>query len=195
MADSYMSYLPPLYHDIAEFEEIAKTVDAEIALLEAEVHQIFNNRFVMTANEYGVKRREKAFKIQADPSTENLDFRKKRIINRQSTKAPFTSRFLQNRLDYLVGAGRVVMSVDWLNSILAITAGIKDAPLFKEVEHTIRTIKPASMVYQQETALSDSITLEERISLRRLYRMTRLSTTWKLGRTPFAEASEEVRIK
>lgn len=195
MAEEYKGHLPLIFQDISEFLEIAKTVDIEIALLEAHIEQIFHNRFVQTSNEYAIKRLEKLFNIQADPTIESLDFRKKRIINRQSTKVPFTLRFLQDRLNFLVGEGRAAVSADWHTSILTVKADIGDAKVFKEVEHTIKTIKPASMVYQQQTALSNTITFEEHISMRQITRMTRLSTTWKLGNTPFAVSGKEVMIK
>lgn len=195
MAEAYKGHLPPIFQDIPEFEEIAKTVDTEIALLEVEIEQIFHNRFVQTSNEQAIKRREKLFNIQADPTTESLDFRKRRIINRQSTKVPFTLRFLQDRLNYLVGEGRAAVSADWLKSILTVAADIGDAKVFKEVEHTIKTVKPASMVYQQQTALSNTLMFEEHIAMRQVTRMTRLSTTWKLGSIPFAVGGKEVIIK
>lgn len=195
MAEAFKGHLPPIFRNIPEFEEIAKTVDEEIVMLEAEIDQIFHNRYVQTSNEYAVKRREKLFNIQADPATESLDFRKRRVINRQSTKVPFTLRFLQDRLNYLVGEGRAAVSADWLTSILTVAADIEDAKVFKEVEHTIKTVKPASMVYQQQTAINHMLTFEEHISMRQITRMTRLSTTWKLGKTPFAVGGKEVIIK
>ncbi|WP_057760630.1 putative phage tail protein [Cytobacillus praedii] len=195
MAEVYLPHLQPIFHDIPEFMEIAITVDKEVQMLEAEIEQVFRNRFVQTANEYAIKRREKLLEIQADPETESLDFRKRRIINRQSTKVPFTLRFLQDRLNFLVGEGRAAVSADWLSSILSIAADIGDAKVFKEVEHTIKTVKPACMVYQQQTALSNTILFKEHISMRQVTRMTRLSTTWKLGSTPFAAGGKEVIIK
>lgn len=195
MTNKLLTYLPELYHDIIDFVELTDTEEAEFISTEQAIQQLFDNQFVMSSNERAVRRRERMLGIQADPTKETLDFRKKRIVNRYSTKPPFTLRYLQERLDFLVGAGRAIISVDPQAFILKVTAGIEDAALFKEVEHTIKSIKPANMVYQQETALEDRIVLQEHISLRRLTRMTRLSTTWRLGVTPFAEASEEVIVK
>lgn len=190
-----MPYLPSFYEEILDFVELTDTETAEIISIEQAVQQLFDNQFVMTSSEQGIKRREKILGIQADSATETLDFRRKRIINRYSTKPPFTMRYLQERLDFLVGAGRAIISVDVQNFVLTVTVGIDEAAVFKEVEHTVKTTKPANMVYRQNTALGDSLSFEEHISTRALTRMTRLGTAWKLGSTPFAIVEPEVIVK
>lgn len=145
------------------------------------------------ASEQAVKRREKMLGIQADPTTETLDFRRKRLINRYSTKPPFTVRYLQQRLDFLVGAGLTIASVDSLNFILTVTTNIDNAALFKEVERTVRVTKPANMFYQQQTSLQDTVELRERIKARSVSWNYRLN--WRLDETPFAVLGMEVTYK
>ncbi|MBW7454664.1 putative phage tail protein [Paenibacillus sepulcri] len=195
MSNSLMDYLPEFYHDIVDFAEWTGTEEVEMVSAAQAVQQLFDDQFVMTSQEQAIKRREKILGIQADPLTESLDFRKKRIINRYSTKPPFTIRYLQERLDFLVGTGHTIASVDPLHFILTVTAKIEEASLFKEVEYTVKAIKPANIIYRQETALEDTIKLEEHISLQKLNRETRLSTLWHLGRTPFAVLEQEVILK
>jgi len=195
MSNSLLGYLPGFYHDIIDFVEWINTEEAELLTARDAVQQLFDDQFVMTSQEQAIKRREKILGIQADPQTESLDFRRKRIINRYSTKPPFTIRYLQERLDFLVGQGHAIASVDPLNFILTITAKINEASIFKEVEHTIKAIKPANIIYRQETALEDTIKLEEHISMQKLTRDTRLSTLWRLGVTPFAVLEQEVILK
>lgn len=190
-----MAQLPEFYHDILDFIELTETQESEVISVEQAINQLFDNQFVMSSNERAVRRRERMLGIQADPTRETLDFRKKRLVNRYSTKPPFTMRYLQERLDFLVGQGRAITSVDPQSFVLRVTAGIEDAALFKEVEHTVKSIKPANVLYQQETALGDTLVFSERISMRTLTRETRLSTLWRLGRTPFAVGSEEVIVK
>lgn len=190
-----MQHLPEYYYDILEFVELTETETAEFMSVQQATDRLFNDQFVMTSSEAALKRREQMLGIQADPSQESIDFRRKRIINRYSTKPPFTIRYLQERLDYLVGAGRAVVSVDPINFVLTVTADIDNAAVFKEVDRTIKTTKPANLVYQQGTAITGEIGVKENIFRTPLTRMTRLSTTWKLGRTPFAERGPEVRVK
>lgn len=190
-----LSYLPEELRDVREFGEIANASEPECDLLANAVQQLLDDQFVETSSESGIARREKMLGIQADKKVESLEFRRQRIINRLSTKPPFTERFLQQRLDQLVGPGIAKVTVDVQNYHLYVTARIDDAPVFKEVVHTVQQVKPANVVYQQQTALHDAIQLVERISKAVLSRMTKLSTTWKLGVTPFAVRGEEEQIK
>lgn len=187
--------LPPYFQLIRDYVELGDTETVELDLMDQAIQQLFNDQFVMTSSERAVRRREQLLGIQADPTTETLEFRKKRIINRYSTKPPFTLRFLQKRLDDLVGPGRAIVSVDVQNFVLKVTAAIDEAAVFKEVERTVATTIPANLIYQQNTALEDLILLEEHITMRDLTRNIRLSTTWHLGVTPFAVAGPEVVIK
>lgn len=187
-------YWPEYLLKILDFTELAKGEDEELDALREEINRLFDDYFVMTSSVEAIKRREEMLGIQADPTTETLDFRKKRIINRYSTKPPFTLEYLQQRLDFLVGKGKGSASVDPQNFILKIAAAIENAGIFKEVERTVYTIKPANMIYQQETAIGDGVGLQERITMQRMNRLTRLGN-WALGAVPFAVLEEEVRVK
>jgi len=189
------SYLPKIIKEIKEFQEISKAENPEISLMWNNIQNIFDDQFVTTSSLEFIKRREKVLGIQAESTTESLDFRKKRIINRYSMSLPFTVRYLQERLDFLVGKGKTVASIDVQEFILIVEAAIEDAGLFKEVERTIYTTKPANMLYKQRTTLGSNIAIEEHIILNQLERKTRLGTTWRLGTIPFARLKGEVIIK
>lgn len=195
MSDRIINYWPDIYHEIVDFVELAKAETAEVEDLEKAIQQLFDDQFVMTSSIQGIERREKMLGIQADPSTESLDFRRKRILNRYQTKPPFTIRWLQQQLDQLVGKGLVIVDVDVHNFILYVKAAIDDAAVFKEVNHTVLTVKPANLIYNQKTEIKEGIALQENIYKTTLQRMTGLSTTWRLGITPFAVRGEEVKIK
>jgi hypothetical protein len=77
---------------------------------------------------------------------------------------------------------------------LYVTANIENANVFKEVQFTVETIKPANLIYQQNTALGDIVALEERVSMRTLTWETRLGS-WQLGAVPFANVGPEVILK
>jgi len=193
MSERIMSYLPDYYRQIKDFTELANTESVELDDLEAAVQRLFDDQFVMTASAEAVRRRERMLGIQADPQTESLNFRRKRLINRYSTKPPFTLRYLQEQLDALVGPGMTIVSVDVQNFILYVTTNIENANVFREVIHTVETIKPANMVYQQNTSLRADIGLQESISLRPIMWNYQLGT-WQLGIQPFATLGTEVPV-
>lgn len=190
-----LKHLPEFYEDIEDFKELTDTEQVELELLDKQLLRLLDNQFIKAADAETIKRHEEILGIRADPALETLEFRRMRVINRYSTKPPFTVRYLQNRLDYLIGEGRTAVNVDPSEFLLRVTTNIKDAPVFREVDYTIQTIKPANMVYQQDTSIQSDIELKESITMRELDRHARLSTSWHVGKTAFAVAGEEVILK
>jgi uncharacterized protein YmfQ (DUF2313 family) len=194
MSERILPYLPDFYRGIKDFTELDATESAELGDLEAAVQQLFDDQFVLTSSADAVKRREQMLGIQADPTTESLEFRKRRILNRYQTKPPFTVRYLQQQLDRLIGPGRTIVEEDAQNFLLVVTAAINDAEVFREVEHTIKTIKPANIVYQQNTALNDDLELVESIVVHEIT-WNYVLGSWQLGAAPFATLGPEVPVK
>lgn len=190
-----LQYLPEFYHDVKEFTQLTEIEDVELQSVAQSISRLLDEQFVLTSSERTIKRREQQLGIQADPKTESLDFRKKRIINRYSIKPPFTVRYLQEQLDQLVGRGMTIVSVDVQNFILYVTAAIDNANVFKEVQHTVQTVKPANLLYQQNTSTVDGIGLEEHIYMQTVDWHYRLDGSWTLGNQPFTTLGPEVVIK
>ena len=186
---------PPKLLEIRDFREIANTEAEELEQAQKAVDKLLADQFRETACKETILRRERELGIQYDPETETLEFRRKRLINRYSTKPPFTLRFLQQQLDDLVGRGRTNVMVDVQNFILMVEAAITDANVFKEVEYTVNVIKPANLVYQQRTALIETIGLDEKISRQDVTWNYKLDGSWKLGEKPFATLGPEVPVK
>lgn len=194
MADRILIHLPEYYGSIEDFKELAETETIELNLMGDAINQLFDDQFVETSGLQAIKRREQMLDIKADLTTETLDFRRRRILNRYQTKPPFTIRYLQQQLDMLVGPGMTIVSVDYENRVLTVTANIDNASVFREVLHTIETIKPANMVYQQNTALEGKIELESHISMQEMDWNYKLDGTWMLGEKPFVSYGPEVPI-
>ncbi|MFB0840949.1 putative phage tail protein [Paenibacillus oleatilyticus] len=190
-----MGYLPRIFHEIKEMKELTQTEEKEVETVAQAVQQFLDNQFVKTAQEWAIRRREEMIGIRADPTTETLEFRRDRLINRYSTLPPFTIRYLQSRLDSLIGPGVAKVEVDEQNFVLKITMSVPDAAYFKEIEHTVQIVKPVNLVYNQGTSMADRVGIEEHIWRTPLTRKTRLSTTWKLGSTPFANRGKEEQLK
>ncbi|GAB2558132.1 putative phage tail protein [Gracilibacillus alcaliphilus] len=186
--------LPDLLHNLREIKDLTETEVEEFDRLAQSIDQTLDDQFIETATLKAIERREHMLNIIADPSTETLENRRIRILNRYQTKPPFTVRYLQQQLDMLLGVARSNVTVNPEAYILTVTTSIDDAFLFREMEYTINTVKPANMLYQQETSIMERIVIRESAKKQVLTRNTKLGTTWKLGRTPWADRGEEVVI-
>lgn len=192
--DRVLKYLPELFRQVKDYQAIAHTESIELDQLQAALQQAFDNQFVLTSDEKATARREKMLGIQADPQVESLDFRKRRILNRYRTKPPFTVRYLQRLLDRLVGEGMTIVSVDVEQFVLYVTTNVEHAEVFREVIHTIETVKPANLAYQQNTSLMDVVGLEEHIRTQEVTWNYVLDGSWKLGEKSFSTLGDEVAV-
>lgn len=195
MAERIYRYLPEYYRLIDDFRQLDHTETIELDLLHGAADQLFSDQFVMSSSLQAVRRREQMLGIQADPATETLDFRRKRIMNRYQTKPPFTIQYLQRQLDLLVGAGMTIVSIDPHEFVLTITANIDNASVFREVLYTVETIKPANLIYQQNTSLGNLMEIEEHISTQVMTWNYKLNGGWQLGNKPFVNYGTEVIVK
>jgi len=189
-----IEYLPSLYHDIKEVVVLTDAEDQEFEKLQQAIERLLDDQFVDTASEWAIKRRELQLEIRTDPTVESLEFRRKRLVNRYSTNPPFTTRYLQQQLDTLVGPGMTIVSVDVQNFVLTVTTNIENASVFREVVYTVESVKPANLVYQQNTSIINKIGLEERISRKDVTWNYALGG-WRLGEKPFITLGPEVAIK
>ncbi|HIW33436.1 MAG TPA: YmfQ family protein [Candidatus Paenibacillus intestinavium] len=195
MTDRILKHLPEFYRQIDDFRELDHTETVELDLLQGAVDQLFDDQFVMTAGLQAIKRRELMLGIQSDPAIETLSFRRRRLLNRYQTRPPFTIRYLQQQLDLVVGQGLTIVEVDPQAFILTVTTDIENASVFREALRTIDTVKPANLVYQQQTPLQLELELEESISRKQMNWNYKLNGSWQLGSKPFMTLGTEVVVK
>jgi hypothetical protein len=193
MADRIMQHLPDYYRLIEDFRELDNTETIELDLLQSAIDQLFNDQFVMTSGMQAVRRREMMLGIQTSPA-ESLAFRRRRILNRYQTKPPFTIRFLQQRLDLIAGPGLTLVAVDPQSFLLTVTTNIDNASVFNEVLHTINTVKPVNLAYQQQTPLQGGVEIEEGLSMQPMTWNYKTNGSWQLGSKPFVTLGPGVSI-
>lgn len=145
-----MGHLPEFYQGVIEFEQIAQTNNEEFNLLKQMQADDLADAFVMTASEKSIVIWEREIGIVPDPSMETLEFRRKRIINRYTTKPPFTIKWLERQLAQLLGTSLIGVSRDDDVEILYVYANVSGYALLKEFEKTIEAVLPLSMQYRKQ---------------------------------------------
>lgn len=141
-----LEMLPAFYRDIKEFRDLTEAQAKQLDIVDETLIKIENDMFILTASEEAIERIEKMFNILADPSVEDLDFRRRRIVSRQSTSAPFTERFLAIQLELLTGGrDRFSIRVNPETFELDITTQIGLKGGIDELWHLLETIVPLNM--------------------------------------------------
>lgn len=180
-------YLPEWFRDIAEFQQICQTETEQMQAAFSAMEAVQNNFFPQTMDENTTAQWETIFGITANPSTESLDFRRARILNRLSIRPPFTLGFLYQKLDELIGPNQWEVIVDYPNYTLYVKSSAQNQEYAIEVSYTINKIKPAHIVFINQPFISSGITLSETVNLTQTIYHYKLGA-WGLGVNPFASA-------
>lgn len=182
------SFVPRVYNDVVEMDAIIDTEQERMTESQAEMNQAFANTFVLTANYEGIEMFEFMLGIVANPSTESLQFRRERILNRITLAPPFTFRFLKKRLDDIIGKDAWKASIDFNNFVLYVESSAMNQNWYQELEFTINQIKPCNIIFTNVPLTALLIAINEEISYRTV-KWNYLLGQWRLGAFPFATIS------
>ena len=180
-----LSLLPPWYRQILDYQEICQTEQEQFGALADEITAVAQNFYFQTMDVGAVQQWEQIFNIIPNPTTETLAFRQARLLNRISSRPPYTLQFLRQRLDRLIGPGAWTINMDYPNYTLYIESSAANQEYATEVAVTINRIKPAHIVYTNTPLIASGLLLSETINLSQLVYNYRLGG-WTLGVLPFA---------
>ena len=193
-APSLLAALPDWYAQVQDYQDLCAAEQPTFDAVQAAAMQVLNNFFFQTMDANACSQWEQALNILANPGTETLDFRRNRLLNRVSTKPPFTLQFLYNKLDELIGPGLWSVSVDYANYTLYIESSAQTQNYSQEVEFTINRIKPAHIVYVHQAVAASPILIGEQIEYTRFEWNYKLGS-WQLGALPFGQVLENEVVK
>lgn len=189
-----LSLLPHWYREILDYQEICQTEEAQLDALAAEITGVADNFFFQTMDAAAVSQWEQIFGIVPNLSTEDLSFRRARLLNRISTRPPYTLGFLYQKLDELIGPGAWQVTMDYPNYTLYVESSAQDQQYATEVAYTIGHIKPAHIVYINRPFLQEGLFLSETVEYSSLAYNYKLGQ-WPLGLRPFVTALEGDVVK
>lgn len=178
------SYVPSYYNKVQEMDALMQVEQSMLDEFQYEMLRAFQNTFVLTADLSGIQLFESMLSIVANPSTEDLEFRRQRVLNRLTTSPPFTMRFLKQKLDAIIGEGKWQVTMDYDNYTLYVEASALNQNWYSELEFTINQIKPCNIVFINRPRTDMSMALSEEISYRTM-KWNYVLGSWFLGRLPF----------
>lgn len=189
------SLLPPWYREVFDYQAINGALEPLLEEAQGFLEQVLLNFFPQTMDVGTVEMWEDILHIVPDPSYEDLDFRRARIINRISTKPPYTLAFLYQKLDELIGPGLWSVDVDYPNYTLYIESNAQDQAYSQEVEFTVNHIKPAHIAYVHRGVIIKDILVNEGIVAGEWGDWNYKLGSWQLGLLPFREIVKEEVLK
>lgn len=103
--------VPSVYDEVLEMDELINTEQKIFDELYEESEQVQNNAFLISADSSRIRDYEKLLKIKANTNIEDLQFRRGRVINRLSTRPPFTISWLKEKLTQVIGANNWKLTI------------------------------------------------------------------------------------
>ena len=180
-----LALLPPWYREVLDYQQICCAEAGQFNALADRIRDVGDNFYFQTMNEAAVAEWEQIFDIVANPLTENLEFRRNRLINRINLRVPFTMTFLYKKLDELIGPGQWTAEMDYANYTLYIESTAVNQEWAIEIAYTLGRIKPAHIVYINRPYVADRLQLTEEVDWSKGIYNYRLGA-WGLGSLPFA---------
>lgn len=188
-------YFPRFYDGYVEIDAIIDTEDKAFEEIGVNFRRAINNQFIKLADETGISAYEALFDVIADPSTETLEERRDRLLNRVSVIPYYTTIFLRNRLDSLIGAGLYNLIIDYDNYTLYLESAAKNQLYYNEIAVLMSNIKPCNIVFINMPLVSQQIFVSEQVNVSKLTHNYVLGGQWKLGEKPFISYEDKGIIK
>lgn len=113
-----IEYLPKFMQDIREFKELFSSEDIEIEKLNAAIEKITDEVIVKRAQDYGLERYEKIYNTVNTSS--NLETRRLNILSKMNNRTPFTIKWLQSKLNEMVGKENYTLEINYNSYTLTI---------------------------------------------------------------------------
>ena len=187
-------YFPRYYEDILETDELIKTENQMFDWLFTVIQQAKLNQFIAYADETGIYAYEQLFQIPSDPTTETLEQRRFRLLNRIQTLSYFTMNYLREKMDNIFGAGNYEILMDYNSYTLYISSSANNSFLYTEVATTIHKIKPANIVFVNIPLITRTIGVNSEIYSQK-WRWNYIPSKWQVGQKPIMGVQDLQKLK
>ena len=133
-------YFPEIYDGVLEIDELIASENSLFDELEKEFNKVLLNQFITTCDVSTIAKYENLFSIVPD-SSKDIEFRRSRVLNRLAMNSSFTLRFLEEKLNELIGKGKYKIEIDYDKYSMYIESASLNQDWFNETYITINTIK------------------------------------------------------
>lgn len=182
--EQFRHLFPKIYTDCAEVNTFSLAQWEMLQLLNEQYLHLQRNSYLLTADSDGLAEYEKVLNIPVD-LTEDIEFRRERILERLKTLPPFTMNYLRQRLDDFIGAGAWEAYIDFDAYTLYVEAFVRQK-WYHELQVMMNMIKPANIVFINSPLTPSTMALQE-ISSNSIIDWNYILGTWKIDETtPFA---------
>lgn len=139
-----VEHLPKYVSSFEEIKTIMETENPEIQKVIDEQQKVFNNQFIKSCDENGIKKYEDLMGITPILSS-TLDSRIKVVMNMWRRDIPYTYRVLIKQLDYICGKNGYKIATDFSNYKMGILVSLGSKQDMISLRKLTKDIVPANI--------------------------------------------------
>ena len=152
-----VSYLPPFMQSYKEPVAALEAENPEFSLMWSATDRCLRNRFISTADEYGISRFEKMLKIYPT-ADDTLESRRSRVQSKWFNTIPYTWKALLQKLLVLCGDSDFEVTGDFKTGYtLYIDTDLELYGQVEELENIINTMIPENLVVVSKNSIPCNI--------------------------------------
>ena len=152
-----VSYLPPFMQSYKEPVATLEAENPEFSLMWSATDRCLRNRFISTADEYGISRFEKMLKIYPT-ADDTLESRRSRVQSKWFNTIPYTWKVLLQKLLVLCGDSDFEVTGDFKTGYtLYIDTDLELYGQVEELENIINTMIPENLVVVSKNSIPCNI--------------------------------------
>ena len=147
-----VSYLPQFMKEYKEPVAALEAENPEFVLIWSASDRVLKNKFIETADEYGISRYERMLNIH--PSSEDtLESRRSRIRSKWFNKIPYTLKVLLQKLEVLCDTDFTLTNNFTEGYTLTLLTDLELYGQVEELERIINTMTPCNIVFESNNVI------------------------------------------
>lgn len=150
----FVSYLPPFMQIYKEPVEALRAEEPEFQIIWEAADRVLKNKFIATADEYGISRFERLLGIY--PINEDtLESRRSRVQSKWFSKLPYTLHVLFQKLTALCGDTDFTLNHDFdTGYTLALETNLELYGQVQELEEMLNALLPCNIIFSVKNVIS-----------------------------------------
>lgn len=149
-----VSYLPPFVQEYKEPVAALEAESPEFCAIWKTVDKVLRNRFISTADEYGISRFEKLLAVYPQ-SDDTLESRRSRVQSKWFSKLPYTMQTLIQKMIVLCGNSDFKLAYDFdIGYTLTVGTGLELCGQVEELESILDELLPCNIVASTKNTIS-----------------------------------------
>lgn len=140
-------YVPTIYKGVKEMDVLCEVEDEILEQVVSTLEKEGTRMCIQTSDEIGVRRYERVYSITPNPEIETLDFRKERLLTRSNISLPYSTIWLRNYLNAVIGKNNYELKIDYENLVVRLYGYLLDYNWAREFSKVIRDTKPCNIIF------------------------------------------------